>query len=64
MLVAGKRVADQDGVRSIGVQPSIGLVADVDGAEAQAPIQLERAGERDGAGEAEALIKVGHGGDA
>ena len=41
-LVAGQRVADQDGVGALGVEAAVGLVGDVDRAELGAAVELER----------------------
>ena len=41
-LVGGQRMADQHGVRLVGIEPAIGLVGDAVGAEFDAAIELER----------------------
>ena len=42
MLVAGERMADQNGVRGLFIQRTIGLVGQSEGAERYAPIKLKR----------------------
>ena len=42
VLVAGQRVADQDGVRLVGVQRAVGLVGDAVGAELDAAVEPQR----------------------
>jgi len=42
VLVAGKRVADQDGVAALGVERAVGLVGDGVAAEARAAVERER----------------------
>ena len=42
MLVAGQRMADQDGVGAIGVELAIGLVGDLERREIDAAIELQR----------------------
>ena len=42
VLVAGQRVADQDGVGAIGVEFAIGLVGDLERREIDAAIELQR----------------------
>jgi hypothetical protein len=41
-LVAGQRMADQDGVAALGVEPAVGLVGDRHRAELGAAVQLQR----------------------
>ena len=41
-LIAGQRVADQDGVGLVGVQRAVGLVGHAIGAEIDAAVELER----------------------
>ena len=59
MLVAGKRVADEDGVAAVGVEPALGFVAYLERGQRRAAVEPERPGERGVACEAEALV-VGH----
>ena len=42
MLVAGQRVADEDCVRAIGVEPAIGLIGDLEGRKVDAAIEPQR----------------------
>ena len=42
MLVAGQRVADQDGVGALGVERAVGLVGDLERREVDAGIELQR----------------------
>ena len=42
MLVAGQRMADQDGVAALGIEPAIGLVGDLERRQLDAGIELER----------------------
>ena len=53
MLVAGQRVADQDGVRCVGVQDAIGLVRDLDRCQHPAAVERQRTGQRQLARQAE-----------
>ena len=43
-LIAGERVADQNGVAAFFVQAAIGLVSDGDGLEVDAAVQADRSG--------------------
>ena len=42
MLIAGQRMADQDGVGAIGIQFAIGLIADLERRQVDAAIELQR----------------------
>ena len=42
MLVAGQRVADQDGVRPVGIERAVGLVRDLQMVEPAAGIEKQR----------------------
>ena len=42
MLVAGQRMADQDGVGAVGIELAIGLVGDLERREIDAAIELQR----------------------
>ena len=56
MLVTGQRVADEDGVGSIGIQPAIGFIADFEHAQALPRQQCERTGQHRPPVKAEALV--------
>ena len=42
VLIAGQRMADQDGVGAIGIEFAIGLVGDLERREIDAAIELQR----------------------
>ena len=42
MLIAGQRMADQDGVGAIRIQFAIGLIADLERRQVDAAIELQR----------------------
>ena len=42
MLIAGQRVADQDGVRPVGIELAIGLIGDLERREVDAAIEPQR----------------------
>ena len=42
MLIAGQRMADQDGVGAVGVELAVGLVGDLERREIDAAIELQR----------------------
>lgn len=56
MLVAGQRVADQDGVGAIRIQRAIGFIADLDRRQQRTAIQPEGTGQDDMARQTETLV--------